>query len=87
MGIILKHLYCRKFQNDKLAAAMINNNMHLAARPGENSAATDLSKKTNRADGQILEAEHRLQFPLPEEEPELVTTKSSIAINSTQRII
>jgi hypothetical protein len=42
-------------------------------------------QKTNGAEGQISEAENRLQFPGPEEEPALVTTKSRVAINSTER--
>ena len=46
--------------------------------------ATDLSRK-KRSRGPNLAAKKRLQFPGPEEEPALVTTKSSDAINSTQR--
>jgi hypothetical protein len=84
MGALLKHLYHRKFWNNELVAATINNNTHLAAWPGENSAPTDLSRKQmeQRANSEV---ENRLQFPVPEEEHALVTTKSSVAINSAQR--
>jgi hypothetical protein len=51
---ILKRLYGRKFQNNELAAATIKNNTHLAARPGENSAPTDLSRKQTEQRDLIL---------------------------------